>query len=75
MTRIIISNLQVPNSEENLLTELTIWQMRSVEGGIRRITKEDNSGMLSSENIKQTVSDWLANIDKQIVDLRNQLSV
>ncbi|MDF5707011.1 MAG: hypothetical protein PUP90_04830 [Nostoc sp. S4] len=49
--------------------------MKTVEGGIRRIAKEDTSGVLSADNIKQTVSDWLTNIDKQIIDLRNQLSV
>ncbi|MBD2505882.1 hypothetical protein H6G91_01105 [Nostoc muscorum FACHB-395] len=72
---IVISNLH-PNSDVNLLTELTDWEMRTVEGGRRRSRREDEdtSGMLSKDNIKETVNDWLSNIEQQIVDLRQQLT-
>ncbi|MBE8999602.1 MULTISPECIES: hypothetical protein [unclassified Nostoc] len=73
---ILISNLH-PNSDVNLLTELTDWEMRTVEGGRRRRSRrddEDTSGALSRENVKETVNDWLSNIEQQIVDLRQQLT-
>lgn len=76
---IVISDLH-PNSDENLLTELTTWEMSTVEGGRRRRRRRtsnedgDTSGVLSTENVKQTVNEWLTSVDGQIVDLRQQLS-
>ncbi|QKQ76127.1 hypothetical protein [Nostoc sp. TCL240-02] len=72
---ILISNLH-PNSDVNLLTEITDWEMITVEGGRRssRRDDKDTSGILSKENIKETVNDWLTNIEQQIVDLRQQLT-
>ncbi|MEH2305696.1 hypothetical protein [Nostoc sp.] len=51
--------------------------MRTVEGGRRRRSRredEDTSGVLSKDNIKETVNGWLSNIEQQIVDLRQQLT-
>jgi len=72
---IVISNLH-PNSDVNLLTELTDWEMRTVEGGRRRSRRddEDTSGAISTENIKETVNDWLSKMEEQIAGLRKQLT-
>ncbi|MBE8987943.1 hypothetical protein [Nostoc sp. LEGE 12450] len=73
---IVISNLH-PDSDVNLLTELTDWEMRTVEGGRRRRSRrddEDTSEALSTDNIKETVNDWLSNMEEQIVGLRKQLT-
>ncbi|MEH2153825.1 hypothetical protein [Nostoc sp.] len=78
MAVITISDLQHPNSDENQLTELTTWEMRTVEGGRRkRKTKleGDTSGILSKEELTESVNNWLNNVEEQIVDLRQQLSV
>jgi hypothetical protein len=73
---IVISNLH-PNADINLLTELTDWEMRTVEGGRRRRSRrddEDTSAALSTDNIKETVNNWLSNMEEQIVGLRKQLT-
>ena len=52
--------------------------MRTVEGGRRkRKTKleGDTSGILSKEELTESVNNWLNNVEEQIVDLRQQLSV
>ncbi|MEJ6480537.1 hypothetical protein N0Y54_04165 [Nostoc punctiforme UO1] len=72
---IVISNLH-PNSDVNLLTELTDWEMRTVEGGRRRSRRddEDTATTLSTQKVKETVNDWLSKMEEQIVDLRKQLT-
>ncbi|MBG1239915.1 hypothetical protein [Nostoc sp. NZL] len=73
---IIISDLH-SSSGESLLTEVTAWEMRTIEGGRRRRrsrTEEvDTSNILSTENMEETVAAWLTRLDQQIVDLRLQL--
>ncbi|AFY32121.1 hypothetical protein [Calothrix sp. PCC 7507] len=78
MSVITISDLDSIR-EEQLLTELNIWEMSNIEGGRRRrrrgSTSEVNtSGILSKDQINQTVNQWLDNVDIQIADLREQLS-
>jgi hypothetical protein len=43
MAKIIISNLDA-SSNENLLTELEPWEMKSVEGGLRRRRRRGTTG-------------------------------
>lgn len=70
---IVISNLH-PNNDVNLITELTDWEMRTVEGGRRRSRRddEDTATTLSTQKVKETVNDWLSKMEEQIVDLRKQ---
>ncbi|WP_041565407.1 hypothetical protein [Nostoc punctiforme] len=72
---IVISNLH-PNNDVNLITELTDWEMRTVEGGRRRSRRddEDTATTLSTQKVKETVNDWLSKMEEQIVDLRKQLT-
>ncbi|MEA5502951.1 hypothetical protein VB735_07500 [Halotia wernerae UHCC 0503] len=80
MTNITISNLY-PSSEENLLTEISLREMKSVEGGYRygygygygypRTTTASNTTDTASAS--DTVRTTLGNIDSLLGNMRSQI--
>ncbi|WP_341526588.1 hypothetical protein WKK05_29215 [Nostoc sp. UHCC 0302] len=74
MAKIIISNLYT-SSEENLLTDLESWELKSVEGGyrIRTTTPNSSNTAVNTSTIRDTVSSTLDQVDSLLGDLRIQI--
>lgn len=77
MSVITISDLDHSN-EEQILAELTLWELNTIEGGRRRrrtsSSDVNTSNVLSKQEINDNLNQWLKTIDDHVGDLRQQLS-
>lgn len=88
MVRITISDLD-PSNEEQFITELTAGEMKTVHAGMRRrrwsiasgageeaeVLPADEEIGVSFDEINATLDDWMARLDLQLADLRQQLGI
>jgi hypothetical protein len=87
MVRITISDLE-PSNNEQFITELTVGEMKTVQAGMRRrgsirsgaveeveVAPTDEEVGVSFDEINSTLDDWMARLDLQLADLRQQLGI
>lgn len=83
MVKIQIYDL-CPEDEGKFLTELTVWEMKTIYAGLerryggRRQSVENTPSEPTTESIPDTnaiLGQWMDNLDLQLQDLRGQLGI